>query len=86
MAGAEAFNFLFVFDSLEVRDRRARNGDVRIPKCLGDCNARLVTNQNLLVTLDPQLNTELSAWSDMATYLKASPEFLQVGYELVVRM
>lgn len=57
MARAEACNFLFVFDSLEVRDRRARNSDIRIPKCLGDCNARPVTNQNLLVTLGPQLNT-----------------------------
>lgn len=53
MARAEALNFSCIFDSLEVRDRGARNGDVRMPKCLGDSNARLVANQNLLVTLGP---------------------------------
>ena len=44
MARAEALDFLCVFDSFEVRDRGARDGDVRISKCLGNCNARLITN------------------------------------------
>jgi hypothetical protein len=51
MTRAEALDLGWVFDRLEIRNRRAGNVDVGIAKCLGNRNARFVADQNFLALL-----------------------------------
>jgi hypothetical protein len=51
MTRAEALNLGWVLDGLEIRNRRADDVDVGIPKCLGDRDARFVTNEHFLAFL-----------------------------------
>ena len=51
MTRAEALDLGWVFQRLEIRNRRSGNGDVGIPKRLGNRDARFVTDQNFLALL-----------------------------------
>jgi len=51
MTRAKALDLGWVLDGLEIRNWRADNVDVGIPKCLGDRDARFVADQHFLAFL-----------------------------------